>query len=60
MPHSISPFVKKYVLSFATLFQSVIDAMGKMAPLKSRGNRPLQVSFEDHLKALVTFKSCGI
>jgi len=29
--------------------------MEKMPPLKSRGNRPLQMSFEDHLKTLVFF-----
>ena len=29
--------------------------MSKVEPLESRGNRPLQMSFEDHLKALVYF-----
>ncbi len=55
MPHSFSPFVNKYVPSFGTIFQPVIDAMTKMQPLESRGNRPLKMSFEDHLKALVFF-----
>jgi len=31
------------------------DAMTDMPKLESQGNRPLQMTFEDHLKALVYF-----
>jgi hypothetical protein len=53
MPRTFHPFQKKHAPSFHQLFQPAIDAMIGMTPLESRGNRPLRMSFEGQLKALV-------
>ncbi len=55
MPHSLDPFRKKHALSFEQLFKPCKDTMIGMSPLKSQCNRPLKMSFEDHLRALVFF-----
>ena len=55
MPHTFDPFRKKKPLSFGTLFQPVTAAMIDIPPLTARGNRPLQMTFEEHLRALVYF-----
>ena len=55
MPQTFHPFQKKHVPSFHQLFQPAINAMIGMTPLEARGNRPLRMSFEDQLKALVFF-----
>jgi len=55
MPHTFDPFRKKKTLSFGTLFQPVTAAMIDIPPLTARGNRPLQMTFEEHLRALVYF-----
>ena len=55
MPYTFNPFNKKNAPSFEQLFQPAKNAMTGMPPLKARGNRPLQMNFEDHLKALVFF-----
>jgi hypothetical protein len=55
MPHSLDPFRKKHALSFDKLFKPSKDAMIGMSPLESQCNRPLKMSFEDHLRALVFF-----
>ena len=55
MPYTFDPFNKKHALSFEQLFQPAKNAMIGMPPLEARGNRPLQMNFEDHLKALVFF-----
>ena len=55
MPYTFDPFKKKLAPSFEQLFQPVNNAMIGMPPLYARGNRPLQMNFEDHLKALVFF-----
>jgi hypothetical protein len=55
MPHSIDPLKKDHVPSFDKLFRSARQAMIGMTPLEARGNRPLQMTFEDQLKALVFF-----
>lgn len=55
MPHTLSPYDKKLAPSFHELFNPAIHAMIQMPKLESRGNRPLKMSFEDHLKALVYF-----
>ena len=55
MPYTFDPFYKKHVPSFNLLFQPAKDAMIGMPPLKAQGNRPLQMNFEDHLKALVFY-----
>ena len=55
MPHSINPDTKNINLSFDLFFNPVRQAMQGMPILTSGCNRPLQMSFEDHLKALVYF-----
>ena len=55
MPHTLDPFRKKHALSFEQLFKPVNDTMVGMSPLESQCNRPLKMSFEDHLRALVFF-----
>jgi len=55
MPQMFHPFQRKHAPSFHELFQPAINAMTEMTPLESRGNRPLRMSFEDQLKALVFF-----
>ncbi len=55
MPHSVDPLKKDHVPSFDRLFRSATGAMIGMTPLEARGNRPLQMTFEDQLKALVFF-----
>ena len=55
MPYTFDPFKKRNKLEFCSLFQPVIEATSKMTVLNSRGNRPLQMSFEEHLRALVYF-----
>lgn len=55
MPYALDPFFKKHPPSFTRLFRPAQDATIGVPPLQSRGNRPLQMNFEDHLKALVFF-----
>jgi hypothetical protein len=55
MPYTLDPFKKKHAPSFEQLFQPAKNAMIGMPPLEARGNRPLQMNFEDQLKALVFF-----
>ena len=59
MPHTFDPmdknYTKNYALSFDKLYNPIRSAMPTMPPLESRGNRPLQMSFEEHLKALIFF-----
>jgi len=55
MLYTFDPFNKKHAPSFEQLFQPVKKDLIGMQPLYTRGNRPLQMNFEDHLKALVFF-----
>jgi len=55
MPYTLDPFKKKHAPSFEQLLQPAKNAMIGMPPLEARGNRPLQMNFEDQLKALVFF-----
>lgn len=57
MPRTFDPWKRtgNNGLSFRKLYKPIRDAMPTMAPLASRGNRPLQMSFEEHLKALIYF-----
>ena len=55
MPHAFDPCQKRNKLEFFSLFQPSFEAMSHMPVLESRGNRPLQMSFEEHLRALVFF-----
>ncbi len=53
MPQTLKPWERKAV-SFKRLVRPLKEIKG-VAPLKSRGNRPLQMTFEDQLYALIYF-----
>jgi hypothetical protein len=55
MPHTFRPSKNCQAVEFQQFFKPVHDAMIDMPKLESQGNRPLQMTFEDHLKALVYF-----
>lgn len=55
MPHSFEPYAKNSSLSFEAFFEPAKEAMKGMPPLISGCNRPLQMNFEDELKALAFF-----
>ena len=55
MPHSFDPLPESCSPSFDLFFKPAKDAMKGMPPLTSGCNRPLQMTFEDHRKALVFF-----
>jgi len=55
MPRTFDPSKNCNSFEFRSVFQPAVEAMSSMKPLESRGNRPLQMSFEDQLKALVFF-----
>lgn len=55
MPHAFSPQKNGQTVEFQHFFKPVQSAMINMPKLESQGNRPLQMTFEDHLKALVYF-----
>ncbi|RLI68009.1 MAG: hypothetical protein DRP02_13435 [Candidatus Gerdarchaeota archaeon] len=52
---SIDPLNKDHAQSFDQLFGSAGKAMIGMTPLEARGDRPLQMTLEDQLRALVFF-----
>ncbi len=45
-------------LFFHKLYKPIGNAVPTMSPLESRGNRPLQISFEEHLKSLILIHRC--
>jgi len=55
MPRKFDPFQKHETLEFFSFFQPAIGAKFRMPALHSKGNRPLQMTFEEHLRALVYF-----
>jgi hypothetical protein len=55
MPRTFDPFQKRNKLEFYSFFKPALEAMSQMSALNARGNRPLQMSFEEHLRALVFF-----
>ncbi len=55
MPRTFDPFKKHETLEFLSLYQPALGAMSQMPELDAKGNRPLQMSFEEHLRALVFF-----
>lgn len=55
MPYAIKPFRNKTAPSFSQLYRPIETTMAGMPPLQARGKRPLQMSFEDQLKALIFF-----
>ena len=56
MPKTFHPYDRKYAApSFDELFKPAEIALDSTIPLVARGNRPLQMNFEQQLKALVYF-----
>jgi len=56
MPRSFEPYRKKHFSpSFYKLYQPVVRILPETPVLESRGDRPLQMTFEDELKALIFF-----
>ncbi len=55
MPRTFDPFQKLNALEFFSFFQPATEATSRMPALDSKGNRPLQMTFEEHLRALVYF-----
>ena len=56
MPRSFEPYQKKHPSpSFLELFQPLKKMLPETPPLHSRGDRPLKMTFEDQLKALIFF-----
>ena len=55
MPHTFDPFQKLNALEFFSFFQPATEATSRMPALDSKSNRPLQMTFEEHLRALVYF-----
>jgi DDE family transposase len=55
MPYTLNRQNKADAPSFRQLYLPVYRAMLGMVPLESRGDRPLKMTFEDQLKALIFF-----
>ena len=56
MPRSFKPYQKKLRSgSFFQFYQPVVDIVPEIPVLKSRGDRPLKMTFEDQLKMLIFF-----
>jgi len=56
MPRTLQPWNKKSKApSFYDLFQPTQNILTSIPPLEAQGNRPLQMEFEDQLKALVLY-----
>lgn len=56
MPRAIKPYRKKIrPPSFHKLFHPVANVLPKVPTLESKGDRPLKMSFEDQLKALIFY-----
>jgi len=55
MPYTIEPWKKGKLPSLHELVTPLQDELKTMAPLKSQGNRPLQMEFEHQLNALIYF-----
>jgi hypothetical protein len=55
MPYTIDHLNKAGAPSFHQLYLPIHKAVLGMVPLESRGDRPLQMTFEDQLKALIFF-----
>ena len=55
MPYTLEKLTKLYVPSFNQLILPINRAKIGMPPLKARGYRPLKMTFDDQLKALIFF-----
>ncbi len=55
MPRTFSPCRKPRSISFYEFWKPILKAMKNMPKLQSKANRKLQMTFEEHLRALVFF-----
>jgi len=55
MPYTIGHRTKINAPSFVQLYQPIKKASIGMPPLEAQGNRPLKMTFDDHLKSLIFF-----
>jgi len=55
MPYTIDTLKKANAPSFNQLFMPIDRAKIGMPPLEARGHRPLKMTFDDQLKALIFF-----
>jgi hypothetical protein len=55
MPHPFRPYSKHRSYSFDKLYRPAENILPKTPVLTSRGDRPLKMTFEDQLKALIFF-----
>lgn len=55
MPPTLEPWRRQEIPPFCELVAPLGKVMGQITPLASRGNRPLQMTFEDQLHALIYF-----
>ena len=55
MPLTFDPRKNHGPIRYLRFFKPMFGTFQNMPPLEPRGNRPLQMSFEDHLQALVYF-----
>lgn len=56
MPYTIDPFCKQQKIpTFHELFIPVQNIFHSVPPLEAKGNRPLQMNFEQQLKALIYY-----
>jgi hypothetical protein len=55
MPYILNHLSSTNAPSFCQLYQPIQKAMIVMSPLEAQGHRPLKMTFEDQLKALIFF-----
>ena len=55
MPYTINRRNKAHAPSFYQLYRPIQRAMVGMLPLEARGHRPLKMTFDEQLKALIFF-----
>ena len=59
MPYTVDHKTRINAPSFVQLYQPIKKASIGMPPLEAQGNRPLKMTFEDHLKSLI-FQCTGL
>lgn len=55
MPRRLEPCRKKEAISYQRFLAPLKNAVSEIKPLLSRGNKPLRMTFEDQLDALIFF-----
>jgi hypothetical protein len=55
MPRTFNPWQRPRSISFYEFWKPALEALKDMPELQSKGNRKLQMTFEEHFRALVFF-----